>query len=75
MTAFSKQWTEEILLPSGEVAVSAQDVDAYLAKNKLAWSGDYSAEYLKNIRQNEESGRKKELFSEFIKNYKRSVWV
>ena len=42
MTYFTKQWTEELTLPDGTIAVCAQDVDRYLQANNLSSAGDYS---------------------------------
>ena len=50
MSYFSKQFTEDLLLPDGSVASSVADVDKYLARSGLAMAGDYSPEYMKNIR-------------------------
>ena len=74
MAFFNKQWLEEVVLPDGTTAVCQQDVDRFLRANNLARKEDYSGEYLKNIRLNNERTQKAELFSEFIRNYKRSVW-
>jgi len=74
MTYFNKQWVNEVVLPDGTVACCQQDVDCYLRKNNLALAGDYSDEYRKNIRLNRERERRKDLFAEFIRNYKRSIW-
>ena|GEM_PF-784798 len=74
MTYFNKQWTEEVVLPDGAMASCLQDVEAYLKANKLAFRGDYSDAYLKNIRLGNERTERTELFAEFIRNYKRSIW-
>lgn len=74
MTNFSKQFTEEIILPDGSVASSVADVDKYLKATGLALAGDYSDGYLKNIRYQEEQNRQKEIFADFLYNYKRIIW-
>ena len=74
MSYFSKQFTEDLLLPDGSVASSVADVDKYLARSGLAMAGDYSPEYMKNIRYQQESERKKEINDEFLRSYRRIIW-
>lgn len=74
MSYFSKQFTEDLLLPDGSVASSVADVDKYLAHSGLAMAGDYSPEYMKNIRYQQELERKKEINDEFLRSYKRIIW-
>lgn len=74
MAYFSKQWTEEIILPDGTIAGCMQDVERYLRQNGLAASGDYSEAFRRNIKHNREKAFRKELFAEFINNYKRRIW-
>lgn len=74
MTYFNRQWTEEILLPDGTSASCQQDVDNFLKANQLALAEDYSDEFRKKIRLDNERSERKELWTEFIRNYKRSIW-
>ena len=74
MSYFSKQFTEDLLLPDGSGASSVADVDKYLARSGLAMAGDYSPEYMKNIRYQQELERKKEINDEFLRSYKRIIW-
>jgi len=74
MTYISKQFAEEVVLPDGSVASSVADVDKYLRASGLARSSDFSAEYIKNIRQKQENNRQKQLFADFLFNYKRMIW-
>ena len=74
MTYISKQFAEEVVLPDGSVASSVADVDKYLRVSGLARSSDFSAEYIKNIRQKQENDRQKQLFADFLFNYKRMIW-
>lgn len=74
MTYISKQFAEEVILPDGSVASSVADVDKYLRASGLARSSDFSAEYIKNIRQKQENNRQKQLFADFLFNYKRMIW-
>ncbi len=74
MSYFSKQFTEEIVLPDGSVASSVADVDRYLRKSGLALSSDYSTEYIKNIQYQQQQDRREEIFADFLFNYKRIIW-
>ena len=74
MTYISKQFAEEVILPDGSVASSVADVDKYLRTSGLARSSDYSTEYIKNIRLKQETDRRKQLFADFLLNYKRMIW-
>ena len=74
MTYFNKQWPEEIILPDGTSASCQQDVDKFLKANNLAAKADYSDEFYKKVRLDRERSERKELWAEFIKNYKRSIW-
>lgn len=74
MTYISKQFAEEVILPDGSVASSVADVDKYLRASGLARSSDYSTEYIKNIRQKQETDRRKQIFADFLFNYKRMIW-
>lgn len=74
MSYFSKQFTEDLLLPDGSVASSVADVDKYLRLSGNALASDYSAEYFKNIRHQQEKQRKNEIKDEFLREYKRIIW-
>lgn len=74
MANFSKQFAKEVLLPDGTVASSVADVDRYLRSTGLALASDYSPEYMKNIRDKQELNRRKEIFADFLYNYKRMIW-
>ena len=74
MTYISKQFAEEVILPDGSVASSVADVDKYLRSSGLVRSSDYSTEYIKNIRLKQENDRRKQLFADFLFNYKRMIW-
>ena len=74
MSYFSKQFTEDLLLPDGSVASSVADVDKYLSRSGLAMASDYSPEYTTNIRYQQELERRKEIKDEFLRSYKRIIW-
>lgn len=74
MSYFSKQFTEDLVLPDGSVASSVADVDQYLRSSGLALAGDYSAEYRKNVRYQQEKQRKEEIKEDFLREYKRIIW-
>ena len=74
MTYFNKQWTEEVILPDGTSASCQQDVDKFLRANNLAMKEDYSDEFYKKVRLDNKRTWRKELWAEFIRNYKRSIW-
>lgn len=74
MSNFSKQFTEEVILPDGSVASSVADVDKYLKANGVARAGDFSPEYIKNIRYKQKQDRRKEIWADFLYNYKRIIW-
>lgn len=74
MANFSKQFAEEVVLPDGSVASSVADVDKYLRTSGMARADDYSAEYMKNVRYQQEKNRREALFADFIYNYKRMIW-
>ena len=74
MSYFSKQFTEDLLLPDGSVASSVADVDKYLRATGLALASDYSPEYYQNIRTQQERERQQSVFADFLYNYKRMIW-
>ena len=74
MAYFSKEFTEDIILPDGSAATSVYEVERYLKRHNLALSGDYSDAYLQNVRYRQEQDERRELFAEFLRNYKKSVW-
>ena len=74
MSYIAKQFAEEVILPDGSVASSVADVDKYLRTSGLARAGDYSPEYINNVRAQNEKRRQEELFADFLYNYKRMIW-
>lgn len=74
MSYFSKQFAEDLLLPDGSVASSVADVDKYLRRSGSAKASDFSPEYLKNIRYQQETERRNELKALFLRKYKRMIW-
>ena len=74
MTYFTKNFSAEVLLPDGTVAYSAQDIDRYLKVNHLALQSDYSAAYLKNIRQGQQKSWLKDIRADLVQQYKKEIW-
>lgn len=74
MVYFSREWTDSLLLPDGSIVSSVTGLEKYMKANGCALREDYSDEYLKTRRRRNEKAQRDELFSEFIHNYKRSVW-
>jgi len=74
MIYFSREWVDEVILPDGTAATSAADVDRYMRQNNVVLSADYSADFYRNVKQKKQRRERQELFAEFIKAYKRSVW-
>ena len=65
---------EAFKLPDGTIAECSQDIDKYLKRAKMAMSGDFSPEYIKNTRYNREKVERAERFADFVHNYKRMIW-
>ena len=74
MTYFTKEFSEDFILPDNTVATSSQDIDRYLKANDLALMSDYSDEYMKNIRLDNDKAQRKEIFAEVVKQYKKRIW-
>ncbi len=63
-----------MILPDGTVATSTKDIDRYLKANQLAMQSDYSAEYLQNIRFNNQRELQKDIFADIVQQYKKRIW-
>lgn len=74
MTYFSKNFSEEVILPDGSVASSVSDIERFLKAKDLAAASDYSAGYLQNVRQLQEKHRREEIFAELLQQYKKRIW-
>ncbi len=74
MTYFTKEFSEEFILPDNTVATSSKDIDRYLKANNLALMSDYSDEYMKNIRSDNDKAQRKEIFAEVVQQYKKRIW-
>lgn len=74
MTFFSKQWVDEVVLPDGTTASSAQDIDRFLRQNNLALAGDYTDAFRQRVRYQQNKAQRKADWAEFLKNYKRLIW-
>ncbi|MBR4106193.1 MAG: hypothetical protein IKL33_04525 [Alphaproteobacteria bacterium] len=74
MTYFSKNFSEEVVLPDGSIASSVADIDRFLKANDLAAASDYSAEYLQNVRMLQEKHQREEIFVDLLQQYKKRIW-
>ena len=74
MTYFTKEFSEDFILPDNTVATSSRDIDRYLKANNLAIMSDYSDEYIKNVRLNNDRAQRKEIFAEIVQQYKKRIW-
>ena len=74
MTYFSKNFSEEYLLPDGTVATSSQEIDRYLKVNSVPFKSDYSEQYMKKIRLDNDKAQQKEIFAEVVQQYKKRIW-
>lgn len=74
MTYFSKNFSEEVVLPDGSVASSVSDIDRFLKANDLAAASDYSAAYLQNIRMFQAKHQREEILADLLQQYKKRIW-
>jgi len=74
MANFSREWTEDVVLPDGSTASSVADIERWLKRNGLALASDYSDDFRRNVRYNQEKAQRAECFADFIRNYKRLIW-
>ncbi|MBE6467058.1 MAG: hypothetical protein E7004_00490 [Alphaproteobacteria bacterium] len=74
MTYFTKEFSEDFILPDNTVATSSQDIDRFLKANNLALMSDYSDEYMKNVRLDNDKAQRKEIFAEVVQQYKKRIW-
>ncbi len=74
MTYFSREWTDEVLLPDGTAATSTADVDRYMRQNEVVLASDYSDDFYRRKKWEKQLQAKNSLFRDFINAYKRSVW-
>ena len=74
MTYFTKNFSEDCVLPDGTVANSSHDIDRYLKANSLALTSDYSEEYIKKLHLDNDKTQRKEIFAEILQQYKKRIW-
>lgn len=74
MANFSREWTEDVVLPDGSTASSVYDIERWMKRNNLALASDYSDDFRRNVRYNQEKAQRASLFADFIRNYKRLIW-
>nr|DAF74605.1 MAG TPA: Ragulator complex protein LAMTOR4, Ragulator signal transduction pathway, SIGNALING.03A [Caudoviricetes sp.] len=71
---FNKNWTDSLVLPDGSVVSSNTELERYMREHDVSLSRDYSDDWLKNRRRHNEKVQRAQLFSDFIQQYKRSIW-
>ncbi|MBE6447911.1 MAG: hypothetical protein E7018_01250 [Alphaproteobacteria bacterium] len=71
---FTKEWTSHLQMPDGTLISSARQLDKYLQAHDMSLSTDYSDTFLQERRRRNEKAQRSSLFSDFIHNYKRSIW-
>lgn len=74
MTYFTKNYSEEYVLPDGTVATSSQEIDRYLKANNMALKSDYSEQYMRKIHLNNDRAQRKEIFADVVQQYKKRIW-
>ena len=65
----------EFCLPDGTIAESAKDVERYMRETGAALASDYSDDYRKNRRFFIEKAQGEKIHSDFIRNYKKEIWL
>ena len=55
MAYFSKQFTQEVVLPDGTTASSIPQIERFLKKNHWALAQDYSDEFRAQVRYRQEN--------------------
>lgn len=66
---------KEFQLPDGSWAESISDINRYLKENEVAMASDYSDDFRKNVRYQQEKARNSEMKADFVRNYKRIIWT
>ena len=74
MAHFSREWSEDLLLPDGSYVSSVHDIERYLRRNNLAMASDYSDDFRKSVRYQQEKKLRDENFAAFLQQYKRLIW-
>ncbi|MDY4841669.1 MAG: hypothetical protein SO314_04835 [Alphaproteobacteria bacterium] len=65
---------DEVTLPDGTVVASYEEINRWLKANNLAWAGDYSDDFRKKVRLQQERADHRQTMSAFLHNYKRKIW-
>ena len=74
MANFSREWLDDVVLPDGSTASSAADIERWMKLHNLALASDYSDDFRRNVRYQQEKAQRSECFADFIHNYKRMIW-
>ena len=68
------QLKNDLILPDGIVATSTEEINRWLKQNNLTLASDYSDDFFKKVRLQNEQAERRKLFAGFIHNYKRKIW-
>ena len=74
MTYFSREWTEDVVLPDGKIASSVHDIERFLSQNNLAMASDYSDAFRESVRFQQEKKCRLDSWTVFLNHYKRLIW-
>ena len=62
------------ILPDGREVDSLAEFEKYMKSAKITVASDYSAQYMQNIRYKKQQAEKDEIFDDFVRQYKKTVW-
>ncbi len=65
---------DEVTLPDGTVVASYEEINRWLKATNLAWAGDYSDDFRKKVRLQQERADHRQTMAAFLHNYKRKIW-
>lgn len=62
------------VLPDGREAESLAEFEKYMKSANITVASDYSKQYLQNVRYQKEKAEKDEIFNDFVRQYKLTIW-
>lgn len=62
------------VLPDGREVDSLAEFENYLKSAKITVASDYSESYMRNIRYQKSKAEKDEIFNDFVRQYKKTIW-